>query len=157
VDVTAQGSGPDKVPAWTKTPSEEAVKTEQGAQAATLISSALQTMGWGANPWQGIAGTVMRAKPHKGSDRAYQTLMQLQQREGKLKLMHFRRVKQLGAGDVGLVDLVQLQVRRGSSQGGSSSSSSSSSSSLGSSVWGSAPGIAMSKAQAVIPACLGGT
>lgn len=25
--------------------------------------------------------------------------------------MHFRRVKQLGAGDVGLVDLVQLQVR----------------------------------------------
>nr|AML79004.1 putative LOV domain-containing protein [Botryosphaerella sudetica] len=109
VDVTAQGTGPDHVPAWTKTPSEEAVKTEQGAQAATLISSALQTMGWGANPWQGISGTVMRAKPHKGSDRAYQTLMQLQQREGKLKLMHFRRVKQLGAGDVGLVDLVQLQ------------------------------------------------
>ena len=28
-----------------------------------------------------------------------------------MKLMHFRRVKQLGAGDVGLVDLVQLQVR----------------------------------------------
>lgn len=37
-----------------------------------------------------------------------------QKAEGKLKLMHFRRVKQLGAGDVGLVDLVQLQVRRGS-------------------------------------------
>lgn len=34
----------------------------------------------------------------------------LQASEGKLKLMHFRRVKQLGAGDVGLVDLVQLQV-----------------------------------------------
>ncbi|GIL96732.1 hypothetical protein Vretimale_2539 [Volvox reticuliferus] len=51
----------------------------------------------------------MRRKPHKGEDKAYQALMALQQRDGKLKLMHFRRVKQLGAGDVGLVDLVQLQ------------------------------------------------
>jgi hypothetical protein len=32
-----------------------------------------------------------------------------QERDGKLRLSHFRRVKQLGAGDVGLVDLVQLQ------------------------------------------------
>jgi hypothetical protein len=40
---------------------------------------------------------------------AYQALLAAQQRDGKLKLMHFRRIKQLGAGDVGLVDLVQLQ------------------------------------------------
>jgi len=53
----------------------------------------------------------MKLKPHKCQDQAYQELMALQEREGKLKLMHFRRVKQLGAGDVGLVDLVQLQVR----------------------------------------------
>lgn len=39
-----------------------------------------------------------------------QALLGIQEREGKLKLLHFRRVKQLGAGDVGLVDLVQLQV-----------------------------------------------
>jgi hypothetical protein len=32
-----------------------------------------------------------------------------QERDGKLRLSHFRRVKQLGAGDVGLVDLVQMQ------------------------------------------------
>jgi len=63
------------------------------------------------NPWIAINGTVMKLKPHKCQDQAYQELLQLQQREGKLKLMHFRRVKQLGAGDVGLVDLVQLQVR----------------------------------------------
>jgi hypothetical protein len=55
---------------------------------------------------------VLRRKPHKGDDHAYQTLLNLHQREGKLKLAHFRRVKQLGAGDVGLVDLVQLQVRQ---------------------------------------------
>lgn len=112
VDVTAQGNAADgKIPTWTKTPSDEAVKAKQGNQAASLISSALQNMGWGASPWAQISGTVMRIKPHKAGDSAYQTLMQLQQREGSLRLNHFRRVKQLGAGDVGLVDLVQLQVR----------------------------------------------
>jgi serine/threonine protein kinase len=29
-------------------------------------------------------------------------------RDGKLRLRHFSRVKQLGSGDVGMVDLVQL-------------------------------------------------
>jgi len=37
----------------------------------------------------------------------------VEQRAGRLALSHFRRVKQLGTGDVGLVDLVELQ------QGGS--------------------------------------
>jgi hypothetical protein len=46
----------------------------------------------------------------QASDRAFQTLLQVQQRDGQLRLNNFRRVKQLGAGDVGLVDLVQLQV-----------------------------------------------
>lgn len=45
----------------------------------------------------------------QSADRAFQTLLQVQQRDGQLRLNHFRRVKQLGAGDVGLVDLVQLQ------------------------------------------------
>lgn len=48
----------------------------------------------------------------QSADRAFQTLLQVQQRDGQLRLNHFRRVKQLGAGDVGLVDLVQLQVGR---------------------------------------------
>eukprot|EP00967_Tisochrysis_lutea_P041878 scaffold50378_cov17-Tisochrysis_lutea.AAC.1 len=68
------------------------------------------------NPWMNINGTVMKLKPHKCQDQSYQELLALQQREGRLKLMHFRRVKQLGAGDVGLVDLVQLQVRRWQAQ-----------------------------------------
>jgi len=110
VDVTAQGEkGDATLPKWNKTASEEVVKAQQGNQAASLISNALQSMGWGANPWAGITGTVMRKKPHKAEDQSYQTLLNLQEREGKLKLAHFRRVKQLGAGDVGLVDLVQLQ------------------------------------------------
>nr|AML76291.1 putative LOV domain-containing protein [Pteromonas sp. BC-2016] len=110
VDVTAQAaSAGDKPPAWTKTQSAEAVKVAQGAQAVTMISGAVQGLAYGSNPWANIAGTVMRRKPHKTDDKAYQQLMQIQQRDGKLKLMHFRRVKQLGAGDVGLVDLVHLQ------------------------------------------------
>jgi hypothetical protein len=52
----------------------------------------------------------------QAADRAYQQLLQLQQRDGALRLNHFRRVKQLGAGDVGLVDLVQLQVRSNAGQ-----------------------------------------
>lgn len=110
VDVTAQGAAGDTAaPAWTKSPSDEAEKMQQGNQAASLISSALQNLGWGASPWAQISGSIMRAKPHKASDAAFQALLRLQQREGQLRLNHFRRVKQLGAGDVGLVDLVQLQ------------------------------------------------
>jgi hypothetical protein len=61
VDVTAQGEkGDAALPSWTKTPSEETAKAQQGNQAASLISNALQSMGWGANPWAGITGTVMR-------------------------------------------------------------------------------------------------
>jgi hypothetical protein len=52
----------------------------------------------------------LRLCAQQGEDKAYAALAALQQRDGRLRLMHFRRVKQLGAGDVGLVDLVQLQV-----------------------------------------------
>ncbi|KXZ43471.1 hypothetical protein GPECTOR_89g491 [Gonium pectorale] len=111
VDVTAQSTSPDKMPVWNKTPSAEEEKAVAGAQAASMISTALQGMAGpgAANPWAGISGAVMKRKPHKTEDKAYQALLALQQKDGKLKLMHFRRVKQLGAGDVGLVDLVQLQ------------------------------------------------
>ena len=112
VDVTAQAAAPgDKPPAWTKTASAEFQNATDGMQAAGLINTALQGMtGLHTNPWQAITGAVIRRKPHKADDKAYQQLMQLEQRDGRIKLQHFRRVKQLGAGDVGLVDLVQLQV-----------------------------------------------
>lgn len=35
--------------------------------------------------------------------------VQVQEQDGRLRLQHFRKVRQLGAGDVGQVDLVQLQ------------------------------------------------
>lgn len=113
VDVTAAqpGAPGDKPPTYTKTASTEDEKIKMGTAAASMISTALQGMSTvtSSNPWAAIPNAVMRRKPHKGEDKAYQALIQLQQRDGKLKLMHFRRIKQLGAGDVGLVDLVQLQ------------------------------------------------
>ena len=42
----------------------------------------------------------------------WKKLRTLAGRDGDLRLSHFRRVKQLGSGDVGLVDLVQIQVCR---------------------------------------------
>ncbi|KAF8064530.1 hypothetical protein HT031_003330 [Scenedesmus sp. PABB004] len=110
VDVTAQGAAGDaKAPKWTKSPSDEAIKAQQGNQAASVISSALKNLGWGASPWAQIPASIARPKPHKAGDAAYAGLMALQDREGGIRLNHFRRVKQLGAGDVGLVDLVSLQ------------------------------------------------
>ena len=41
----------------------------------------------------------------------WKKLRTLAGRDGDLRLSHFRRVKQLGSGDVGLVDLVQIQVQ----------------------------------------------
>lgn len=110
VDVTAAQTTPgmEKQEAWVKTQQPDSATVAKGLQAAGLINSALQGMGQ-IDPWGGIKGTVMKKKPHKLEDRAYQMLLQLQKQDGKIKLQHFRRVKQLGAGDVGLVDLVQLQ------------------------------------------------
>ena len=110
VDVTAQAAAPgDKPPAWSKTTSAEDAIAGSGMMAAAAIGSALVGMVPSVSPWASVTGAVMKYKPHKGNDKAYQHLMQTQQKDGKLKLAHFRRVKQLGAGDVGLVDLVQLQ------------------------------------------------
>nr|AML78956.1 putative LOV domain-containing protein [Chlamydomonas noctigama] len=107
VDVTAAS---DKPANWKPTGSADEATLQAGHQAAGLISNALQGMGGlGGNPWAAISASVMPTKPHKCKDQAYQQLLKVQQQDGKLKLIHFRRVKQLGAGDVGLVDLVQLQ------------------------------------------------
>ncbi len=116
VDVTAQAPlGSNQVPTWPKTASAEGANAEMGHQAASMIGSAVLGMagGKGEDPWAGLMGTVMRKKPHKLDDPAYKQLLKTQEQDGQLKLLHFRRVKQLGAGDVGLVDLVQLQVTRG--------------------------------------------
>ena len=90
VDVTAGQAG-QPPPVWSKTASTDEASAAQGAQTATMIGSALQNMAYPqTNPWAAISGVMMRRKPHKSEDKAYQALMGVQQRDGKLKLMHFR-------------------------------------------------------------------
>nr|AML79616.1 putative LOV domain-containing protein [Stephanosphaera pluvialis] len=109
VDVTA-GTAGQPMPSWTQTASADQQTAKKGTQAASQIGAALQGLAYPmANPWVGLGGTIIKKKPHKSEDKAYLALLAVQQRDSRLKLMHFRRVKQLGAGDVGLVDLVQLQ------------------------------------------------
>ena len=52
----------------------------------------------------------MRPKPHTAHNAHVMALQKVQRDNVKLSLSLFKRVKQLGSGDVGLVDLVQLQV-----------------------------------------------
>ncbi|GMH33892.1 hypothetical protein BSKO_01726 [Bryopsis sp. KO-2023] len=115
VDVTAKlelDKAPSVImpgPAQPGETSSERRSLRDGKLAATAIGQALQNVGWGPDPWMQLTGNVLTTKPHKSSDAGYQALLSVQQQERKLKLMHFRRIKQLGSGDVGLVDLVQLQ------------------------------------------------
>ena len=105
----AAGAAAGQLPAWTATPADEARGQAAGSQAASAIGAALQGMGLSGNPWAKLSSGVVRRKPHKAGDAAYAALAAAQERDGRLRLAHFRRVKQLGAGDVGLVDLVAMQ------------------------------------------------
>ena len=82
--------------------------------AASAISAAIQQLGgparFGPDPWAPVRTGVMRPKPHTAHNQLVLALQKVQRDNGKLSLSLFKRVKQLGSGDVGLVDLVQLQV-----------------------------------------------
>lgn len=103
VDVTAADVAPGKIPNVDKAAANAAT------QATGMINTALQHMGLGPDPWKAIAVGVARTKPHTAGSPDWAKLRTLAQRDGDLRLSHFRRVKQLGSGDVGLVDLVQIQ------------------------------------------------
>nr|AML76899.1 putative LOV domain-containing protein [Ettlia oleoabundans] len=83
--------------------------TPVGMQAANVVGQALQNMNWvGVDPWATFPTGLVSPKPHRRQDPATAALNEAVQRDGKLRLRHFARVKQLGSGDVGMVDLVQL-------------------------------------------------
>ena len=65
----------------------------------------------GSDPFAVVPNSKLRVKPHSSTDRAWRALHKLQQEAGTIELKHFKRVQQLGSGDVGLVDLVRMQAR----------------------------------------------
>ena len=108
VDVTAvEEALPESLKATTAGP-----QVPKGA--ANAISAAIQQLGgparFGPDPWAPVRTGVMKPKPHTAHNQLVLALQKVQRDNGKLTLSLFKRVKQLGSGDVGLVDLVQLQV-----------------------------------------------
>lgn len=104
VDVTAAGTAAGSEPQV----APSATQQETGHEMAGMINTALQGMAV-ADPWVALPSSMIPMKPHHGSDKAYHELARVQQQDGRLKMVHFRKIKQLGSGDVGTVDLVQLQ------------------------------------------------
>eukprot|EP00891_Asterochloris_glomerata_P009772 jgi/Astpho2/9772/Aster-03748 len=86
------------------------------AGAANHITAALKQLGGQAamksDPWADIKTGPLRIKPHKAQNTAVQALRSIAEEQGRLTLSQFKRVKQLGSGDVGLVDLVELNARQ---------------------------------------------
>lgn len=98
VDVTAK-----------PTPEEAA---PEGMSAATQVGLAVRTMDWvGVDPWAGFLSGVASPKPHHAGDPAEAALRDAIKKEGKIRLRLFQRLRQLGSGDVGMVDLVSLASR----------------------------------------------
>nr|AML78144.1 putative LOV domain-containing protein [Ulvella endozoica] len=111
VDVTAYNnraaSGADIVP----NVDDNAAKL---ASDTATIKHAVSHLGTSHGPQVGdpfavIPTSELSIKPHSSMDRAWQALHKLQQTHGTISLKHFKRVQQLGSGDVGLVDLVRIQ------------------------------------------------
>jgi PAS domain S-box-containing protein len=80
-------------------------------EAQSMINIALRQMGMGMDkdPWKDVVPGVTKQKPHNASDAIRQALLKVEKQNGSIGLHQFKRVKQLGSGDVGLVDLVELQ------------------------------------------------
>eukprot|EP00887_Chlorella_sp_A99_P007263 scaffold2.g7263.t1 len=91
----------------------------EGLQAASMVGAAIKEMSWvGVDPWATFPAGLARPKPHRAGDPAAAALRRLVGREGKLRLRHFTRLRQLGSGDVGMVDLVVLGPPGGRGGGG---------------------------------------
>mmetsp|Transcript_20477 Transcript_20477/g.56774 ORF Transcript_20477/g.56774 Transcript_20477/m.56774 type:complete len:721 (-) Transcript_20477:358-2520(-) len=108
VDVTAQ-EGPI-TPGEVPQPTHD--MAAQGTAASTVIGAALKNLGMGhandTNPWKELGSGKIYKKPHVSDDKAIRALQSVAAEHGELKVTHFKRQKQLGSGDVGLVDLVNL-------------------------------------------------
>lgn len=80
-----------------------------GMKAAHDVGNALKRVDWvGVDPWATFTNVVLPLKPHRRQDSGGITIQKLQHDKGRIKLSDFRRRKQLGTGDVGMVDLVAM-------------------------------------------------
>ena len=100
VDVTAQPTVEEAAPV--------------GHTAASTVGAAISSMNWvGMDPWANFPSKLAPIKPHRQGDTNMSALQAVVEREGKLRLRQFHRVRQLGSGDVGMVDLIALGDAQG--------------------------------------------
>nr|AHZ63928.1 phototropin [Bolbocoleon piliferum] len=107
VNVTAETPAQDGLPAVDQGAVKKALDTAQIQSAVSHLHTKPSSPG--RDPFSAIPHAKLRIKPHRSMDRAWHALHKLQQAEGTIELRHFKRVQQLGSGDVGLVDLVRIQ------------------------------------------------
>uniref|UniRef100_A0A1D1ZNT7 non-specific serine/threonine protein kinase n=1 Tax=Auxenochlorella protothecoides TaxID=3075 RepID=A0A1D1ZNT7_AUXPR len=95
----------------------EAERAADGPAAADAVNAAVAGLGWGgpatapgADPWAKFPSALRPLGPHAAArdGGAAETLRGAVAREGGLRLRSFQRLRSLGAGDVGMVDLVNL-------------------------------------------------
>jgi serine/threonine protein kinase len=95
VDVTAQPTVEEAAPV--------------GMTAASAVGAAMRTVDWvGVDPWTTFHTGLAPIKPHHAGDPLAAALADAVVKDGKLRLRQFQRLRQLGSGDVGMVDLVAL-------------------------------------------------
>eukprot|EP01025_Chloroclados_australasicus_P002375 TRINITY_DN10542_c0_g1_i2.p1 TRINITY_DN10542_c0_g1~~TRINITY_DN10542_c0_g1_i2.p1 ORF type:complete len:727 (+),score=70.48 TRINITY_DN10542_c0_g1_i2:74-2254(+) len=92
-------------------PSVDQSQAENGKAYLQQITTALKDMNTkGGQVWSQLVTSNVTLKPHHAVDRVYAVLRDLQKKQGSVGLQNFRRIKQLGSGDVGVVDLVVVNT-----------------------------------------------
>jgi PAS domain len=109
VDVTSKETPTqlDGMPAVDQTAEKQALDTAKIQSA--VKEAAVDRQQAGKDPFAVIPHSKLCVKPHSSMDRAWHALAKVQEEHGSIELKHFKRVQQLGSGDVGLVDLVKIQ------------------------------------------------
>ncbi|BDA47694.1 probable phototropin-2 [Coccomyxa sp. Obi] len=108
VDVTSEDAPP--LPGGIPQVDAKAVKAADPMQSVLGLAQRQMGAGWAVqDPWHAIHAGVASLKPHKAQEKPWAALREAYKKDGRLALSQFRRLKQLGTGDVGLVDMVELQ------------------------------------------------
>nr|AHZ63924.1 phototropin [Nephroselmis olivacea] len=112
IDVSVLGQKGEVLPPdWTKTASEDNKTAVLGKQAAQAISHQImkQPGSHSEEDWSRQFMRKREPKPHNSNQTQWKAIQAVVVRDGQLQLTHFRKVKQVGAGDVGTVHLVELE------------------------------------------------
>jgi PAS domain S-box-containing protein len=73
------------------------------------INTALRGKEWAITPFEKFNSEKIHIKPHKANNEIINYLKKLEEKDGQIKFSHFKKIKQIGNGDVGIVTLVRIE------------------------------------------------